>query len=301
VSSIHKILIAALLLCTAALGTSHAGLGDYFVDTQWLETNLNRVRVVDVRVSPLYVLGHVEGAVSVQKGEFLETRRGVKSLVPRAGDFEKLMDRYGITPKTSVVAYAEDKNPYAARFVWTLRFHGHDKAFVLDGGYDKWVKESRPRSFFPVVVASTEGYRCTAGSDIRAEADYVLSRIGNPATTIWDARRRAEYDGSEIRADRGGHIPGVTHLDWTELQKDSDGVMVLKSESELRTLLAARGIRPDSEIVAHCQTGIRSAYATVVLLGLGYERVKNYDGSWIEWANEPFFPIEPRLEVSVWQ
>jgi thiosulfate/3-mercaptopyruvate sulfurtransferase len=295
---IRNVFAATLLLQVAASTPVLAGLTDYFVDTAWLESNLDTVRVVDVRGAPLYLLGHVEGAVSITKGEFLEKRRGVKSLVPQVADFESLMDRYGITPDTTVIAYAEDKNPYSARFVWTLRFHGHDRAFVLDGGYEEWAKENRPTSLFPPSIVATQGYKCSRTSDIRAEADYVLSRLGNPSVTVWDTRRRAEYEGSEVRADRGGHIPGVVHLDWTELQERVDGVLVLKNENDLRSMLTAKGILPGAEIIPHCQTGIRSSYATLVLLGLGYGNVRNYDGSWIEWANDPFFPVETELEFS---
>lgn len=269
---------------------AQAALDDFFVDTAWLADHFTEVKVVDVRVAPLYLLGHIDQAVHIDKKEFLETRGGVKSLIPTVAEFEALMDRYGITPETTVVAYAEDDNPYAARFVWTLRYHGHDKAFVLDGGYQGWSREDRPTSHMPTKVTATRGYRCQNARDIRAEADYLLTRLGNPGVVVWDTRRRAEHVGSEVRADRGGHIPGAIHLDWVNLQKQINGVKVIKSEEEIRDMLAASGITPDREIVAHCQTGIRSSYATLVLLGLGYQ-VRNYDGSWIEWANNKDLPL----------
>jgi thiosulfate/3-mercaptopyruvate sulfurtransferase len=193
-----------------------------------------------------------------------------------------------------VVAYAEDDNPYSARFVWTLRFHGHEKAFVLDGGYDKWSRENRPIAMLPTPAPALTDYSLAAVGaccDIRTEGDYVLTRMINPAVVIWDTRRRSEYVGAEVRADRGGRIPEAVHLHWEDMLREVDGVRVLKSEAQIRTLLAEAGFSADKEIIAHCQTGIRSAYATLVLLGLGYERVRNYDGSWIEWANNPELPV----------
>jgi thiosulfate/3-mercaptopyruvate sulfurtransferase len=279
-----------LLLLLKALPVQ-AALGDFFVDTAWLAHNREQVRVVDVRVAPLYFLGHIDQAIHIDKENFLSLRGGVKSLVPTVAEFEALMDRYGITPETTVVAYAEDHNPYAARFVWTLRYHGHSKAFVLDGGYQKWSGEKRPTAMLPTRAVASQGYRCQKAENIRAEADYVLTRLGNPGVTVWDTRKRGEYEGSEVRAQRGGHIPGAIHLDWVNLQQEVNGVRVLKSEGEIRSLLAAAGITPDREIVAHCQTGIRSSYATLVLLGLGYQ-VRNYDGSWIEWANSRELPVQ---------
>ncbi len=208
------------------------------------------------------------------------------------------MEKFGITPETTVITYTEDDNPYGARLAWTLRYHGHKKVYVLDGGYDKWVAENRPTAILPTVAAQPSTYRVTSPGKARAEVDYVLTRLGNPGVIIWDTRTPEEYDGSRVRADRGGHIPGATHLNWTELQHEVNGVKVLRPEAEIRTLLSEHGILNGQEIVAHCQTGIRSSYATLVLQALGYEQVKNYDGSWIEWANNPELPIVSGAETS---
>ena len=294
------IMVTALLL--AGFPTlANAALQDYFVQTGWLNENRSQVVVLDARQTPLFLLGHIEGAHHLPRSEFLDKRNGVKSLVPTTTAFEALMERFGITPETTVVTYAEDSNPYAARLAWTLRYYGHEKTLVLDGGYEKWAAENRPTTFLPTTAALPSHYRVSAPGKARAEADYVLTQLGNPSVIIWDTRTLKEYAGSDVRADRGGHIPGATHLNWTELQHEVDGVKVLKSEAEIRDLLAAHGINADGEVIAHCQTGIRSAYATLVLQGLGYSQVKNYDGSWIEWANNPTLPIvagseTPQLE-----
>ncbi|MBW6508442.1 MAG: sulfurtransferase [Desulfuromonadales bacterium] len=289
-----RFLTVLLALLTIGVGTSHASLEDYFVDTKWLIDNRDQALVLDVRRAPLYWLGHIDGAQHVGRDQFLSTRNEVKSLVPDFADIAVLLGNLGATQKTPIVVYAEDNNPYAARLVWTLHYHGHTNAFVLDGGYEKWSKEGHPTSLLSSAKPEPVEYRVvelTSYPDIRAEADYIRTRIDHPYTVIWDTRRTAEFVGTEVRANRGGHIPGAVHLDWTELQKDVDGVKVLRSRDEIINLLNERGLTPDREIVAHCQTGIRSAYATLVLMGLGYERIKNYDGSWIEWANNPTLPI----------
>lgn len=284
------ILLTALLL-TGLPAFANAELGDYFTATQWLAENRAQVVVLDVRQTPLFLLGHIEGAYHLPQSEFLETRNGVKSLVPTTTAFEALMEKFGITPETVVVTYAEHDNPYAARLAWTLHYYGHAKALVLDGGYEKWSAEGRPTTLLPTTAATPSHYRVSKPGQSRAEADYVLTQLGNPAVVIWDTRTPEEYNGTKVRADRGGHIPGATHLNWTELQKEVDGVKVLKSEGEIRALLAEHGITDGREVIAHCQTGIRSSYATLVLEGLGYSQVKNFDGSWIEWANNPTLPI----------
>lgn len=288
-SQITALLVAGFIAVMPQAAS--AALGDYFVTTDWLAKKQAAVRVVDVRVSPLYLLGHIDGAVHIDKKEFLSERDGVKSLVPTVAEFEALLERYGITPGTTVVAYAEHDNPYAARFVWTLRYHGHDKAYILDGGYEKWSREKRATAMLPTTVAPVEGYRVAQARGIRANAEDVLTRLENPQVAVWDTRTPGEFQGTEVRADRGGHIPGAIHLNWVNLQKEVDGVKVLKSEEEIRALLKEAGLTPDRQIIAHCQTGIRSSYATLVLLGLGYGNAQNYDGSWIEWANNPSYPV----------
>lgn len=288
----------ALLLLLALPALATAAVEDYFVQTDWLARNSSQVVVLDARQPAFYLLGHIEGAYSVSRSEFLDKRGGVKSLVPTTTEFEALMEKLGITPDTMVVTYAEDSNPYAARLAWTLRFYGHENVRVLDGGYDKWSAESRPTAILPTAAATPSRYRVSSPGKARAEGDYVLTQLGNPAVVIWDARSPEEYDGRKVRADRGGHIPGAVHLNWTELQQEVNGIKVLRPEAELRALLAEHGIIPGKEIIAHCQTGIRSSYATLVLQALGYNQVKNYDGSWIEWANNPALPIVTESKTS---
>ncbi len=286
--------IIFLALLVALPGTSYSALSDYFVTTDWLESERENLIVLDVRKAPFYLLGHIDGAHSVERGKFLQTRNQVKSLVPSAAAITELLSSLGATPESTLVVYAEDDNPYAARLVWTLRYHGHKNSFVLDGGYDKWAAEDRATSLLPTARPQPSRYLLADNADYldaRAGADYVFTRLENPGVLVWDTRRVAEYEGTEVRAKRGGHIPGAVHLNWTDLQTEINGVKVLKSEAEIVALLKAHGLTTDKEIVAHCQTGIRSSYATLVLLGLGYERVKNYDGSWIEWANNPTLPI----------
>lgn len=281
----------AILLLAGLPTLASAAVEDYFIQTDQLDANRAEIVVLDARQAPLYLLGHIEGAYSVPRDEFLDKRNGVKSLVPTTTAFEDLMEKFGITPETTVATYAEDDNPYAARLAWTLRYHGHEKVLVLDGGYEKWTAEERPTAILPTTTATPSHYRVSTPGKARAEADYVLTQLGNPSVIIWDTRTPEEYDGRKVRADRGGHIPGATHLNWTELQHEVNGVKVLRPEPELRALLARHGITSGQEVIAHCQTGIRSSYATLVLQALDYKEVKNYDGSWIEWANNQTLPI----------
>jgi thiosulfate/3-mercaptopyruvate sulfurtransferase len=246
--SLRKIITLSILLLTVLPTLASAALGDYFAQTSWLAENRSQVVILDARQAPLFLIGHIKGAHHLPRSEFLDKRDGVKSLVPTTTAFEALMERFGITTETTVVTYAEDGNPYAARLAWTLRYHGHNKTLVLDGGYEKWRQEGHPTSLLPTTAAVSSNYRVSTPGKARAEADYVLTQLGNPAVIIWDTRTPEEYDGSKIRADRGGHIPGATHLNWTELQHEVNGVKVLKSETAIRTLLANYGITAGHEL-----------------------------------------------------
>jgi len=108
---------------------------------------------------------------------------------------------------------------------------------------------------------------------------------------ILDARSPAEYNGTDVRAKRGGHILGAVNIDW-QLAISPDDLKVFKPAAELRRLFEAAGVTPDKEVITYCQTGVRSAHTLFVLRLLGYNRVRNYDGSWAEWGNNPELPIE---------
>ncbi len=156
--SLKTITISAILLITLPV-LAAAAIEDYFVQTDWLAANRSQVVVLDARQAPIYLLGHIDGAYSVPRSEFLDTRGGVKSLVPTTTDFEVLMEGFGITPDTTVITYAEHDNPYAARLAWTLRYHGHQKTLVLDGGYEKWSAEGHATALLPTTAAVPSEYR----------------------------------------------------------------------------------------------------------------------------------------------
>ncbi len=298
-----QVLLVVLLFALPSV--SIAALGDYFVSTDWLEANRTQVVIVDVRKARSYLKKHVAGAYNVERDKFLQTRNRVKSMVPTVPAMTEMLSTLGVTSESTLVVYAEDDNPYAARLVWTLRYYGHKNSYVLDGGYEKWAAETREISNLPSVSREPSQYVMAADADylqIRADADFIYTRLENPSLVVWDTRSYGEHDGTDVRADRGGHIPDAISLNWTNLQTKINGVKVLKSRDEIVALLQSHGLTSDKEIVAHCQTGVRSAYATLVLLGLGYEKAKNYDGSWIEWANNSSLPIinaQGQLEGSV--
>src|SRR5262249_18282713 len=131
-------------------------------------------------------------------------------------------------------------------------------------------------------TGSRDAQRLATWRDLR---DY----LGQPGTAIIDARSAGEFCGIEVRAARGGAIPGAVHLEWTRNLKP-DGTF--KSPAELGEMYEQAGVRPDKEVVAYCQGGYRAAHTYLALRLSGYPRVRNYIGSWKEWGDRTDLPIE---------
>lgn len=262
---------------------------ELLAETDWLAANLSDpgIKVIDLRSLEAYQAGHIPGAVwlDVRKLDDPQTQ-----YIPGPDDFARLISSLGISNDTLVVGYDDQGGLLAARLWWALDYYGHSRAKVLNGGWNKWINEGRPVSrevpdvkpgvFIPRV---NEGVLC--------RLDYIRAALNKPGVVVLDARSPAEYNGTDVRARRGGHIPGAVNVDW-QLTVTQDDVKVFKPAAELRRLLEAAGITPDKEVITYCQTGVRSAHALFVLRLLGYERVRNYDGSWAEWGNNPELPIE---------
>lgn len=277
---------------SSATTTTAATPVQYFTSTGSLAANQQNVLIVDVRSFALYSTGHIPGAIrntlSLNSSTVTTTGKAGSYGLTQA-EFITLANTLGITPSTKVIAYDTDNSSSVGRFVWTLLRYGHTNVAILDGGYPKWVSEGRTtltKSNSTTPTPNTTSYVVSGAADIEALPAYVEGKIHEPGTVIWDARTGLEYIGSDLRTNpRGGHIPYAVNLDWTSLQEqNSNGVYVLKSSTDILKLLQQYGITSDQEIIVHCQSGVRSAYSAVALLGLGFTNVKNYTGSWGEWS-----------------
>jgi len=156
---------------------------------------------------------------------------------------------------------------------------------MLDGGFEKWKREK-----LPVEVKSNQlrniRFIGKPNSKVIADTNEVNRSLSNKNVVIVDARSRQEYDGSEVRAARRGHIPSAVNIDW----EDNVEKAVFKSKQKLLKIYSK--IPEDSQIITYCQGGYRAANAFVALKILGYKKVKMYLGSWGEWGNRLEFPVE---------
>ncbi|MGZ6546211.1 MAG: sulfurtransferase, partial [Actinomycetota bacterium] len=213
------------------------------------------------------------------------------------GGFEALLSAQGIANDDTVVLYGGNNNWFAAYAYWILKLRGFDNVKLLNGGRKKWELESRP------LTQDVPTYQATgitiAGADrpeIRAWRDEVISKIGTVG--LVDVRSPEEYRGEKLAPDHlpqeqsqvPGHVPGAANVPWVKAANE-DGTF--KSADELRELYEGAGITPDEEVIAYCRIGERSSHTWFALQELlGYEHVKNYDGSWTEYGSLVGAPVE---------
>ncbi|HLY48494.1 MAG TPA: rhodanese-like domain-containing protein, partial [Solirubrobacteraceae bacterium] len=159
---------------------------------------------------------------------------------------------------------------------------------LLDGGIEKWRSENRPLE--PGVVEPEPArFEPRPSHWMRGiGAEEILQRLGDPELRLVDVRGPAEFAGKQLRAARGGHIPGALLWPWEENLRP-DGTM--RDADEIRSHARAAALLPENEIVTYCQGGVRAAHAALALRVAGYQRVRIYDGSWAEWGNDPALPI----------
>ena len=271
------------------------------VETDWVAERLGdkSTAIVEVDVdTKAYDHGHISGAVGWNwTTQLNETLR--RDILGRQ-EMTQLLGQSGIGRGTTVVLYGDNNNWFACYAFWQMKMFGHKRLKLMNGGRQKWIDEGRTIT----TEVPTPERRLYRGGDpdptLRATRDYVLELATTPNNIgLVDVRAPAEYSGELLApanlpqegAQRGGHIPGAANIPWASAVNESDGTF--KSVEELREVYGGHGITNDTEVVSYCRIGERSSHTWFVLTQiLGYNKVRNYDGSWTEYGSIVGAPIE---------
>jgi thiosulfate/3-mercaptopyruvate sulfurtransferase len=274
---------------------------DVLVTTDWVEQHLTdpKIRIVESNEDTLlYASGHVPGAVHVDWTSDLNDQIR-RDYIMREG-FEALMSRIGMSRDTTVVFYGDKNNWWACYAFWVFQLFGHTNAKVMDGGRLKWEKEKRPTSRDVPAYPKTQ-YKAPERNDAphRAYRDEVMAHMKKEGQLV-DVRSPEEYAGTRLHmpdypnegALRGGHIPGAKSVPWARAINPEDGTF--KSAGDLKKLYCEdQKLSPSQPTIAYCRIGERSSHTWFALKYLlGFDNVRNYDGSWTEWGNMVGVPIE---------
>ncbi len=238
---------------------------------------------------------HIPGAVRANWKELL-WHPTMREFAP-PDIFAQRMGALGVGNDTTVVLYGEPVQ-YGTYAWWVLRYCGHARTLMLDGGHRRWSAESRALSTSPSAAPHPVVYAPQPRVEtMRAGRDDVLKAIGNPAFTILDVRSPEEYRGEAVGppgtdhgAERHGRIPGARHRHYADLLTADER---FKPVDELRALMQESGVSPDRGVILYCRLSHRASLVYFVLTQLlGYRQVRVYDGSWTEWGSIVGVPIE---------
>ena len=272
------------------------------VTTDWLAEHLGQPGLVVVESDEdvlLYETGHIPGAVKVDWHTDLNDP--VVRDYLNGEQFAALLGSKGIARDTTVVIYGDKNNWWAAYALWVFTLFGHEDVRLLDGGRDLWIAEGRPITTDVPEVTPVE-YPIVERDDsiIRAFREDVLAHFGNP---LIDVRSPEEYNGERTSAPaypeegalRAGHIPTAASVPWARAAAP-DGTF--KSRAELDAIYREEvGLADGDDVIAYCRIGERSSHTWFVLTHLlGFEKVRNYDGSWTEWGSAVRVPIATGVE-----
>lgn len=274
---------------------------EVLVSTEWVAAHLKdpSVRLIESNEDLLlYETGHIPGAVKLDW--VTDLNDPVERDYLQRDKFQQLLRDRGINQDTTIVFYGDKNNWWATYAFWVFRLFGIERMKLLDGGRARWAEEGRPMT--------TEVPRYPAGNivvgerndaAIRSFRDEVLGHVKRQGQLV-DVRSPEEYRGERLHMPdypnegslRGGHIPGARSVPWARAVNPD--THTFRPASELKRLyVEEQGLKPEEETIAYCRIGERSSHTWFALTYLlGFNRVKNYDGSWTEWGNAVRMPIE---------
>jgi len=252
------------------------------------EATIDGLKFVDLRPLEDYAQSHLPGAIHLDISLLNHTEKPVGGLLPAFAHINSTIGDLGLQPDDHVIAYDQGAASAAARFLWVLHAYGFNAASWLNGGFSAWTGARLPTSKDATLPEANEAQlQFTPGNVL--SVDQLMEEIYNDYVRVLDVRSAAEFNGTDVRSARGGHVPNALHSEWTNVFDDSGK---LKSDNDLLAQFEALGIEKHHHVVVYCQTHQRSALTYVVLKHLQYQQVSAIDGAWSAWGNRNDTPIE---------
>jgi len=306
---IIRYLVAAILLSLITLGGAVQAQPSSIVDLEYVKAAQQRgVIIWDVRASNQYLEGHIPGAINV--GDIGTVLRD-----PNREDFidlaeiNSIFNKAGLDINKEIIVYGSRGNPYAYFGLFTINYFGGKQAKVFHDGIDGWADAGLLIEKTPSTLASIN-VRLIPQDNLVVTNEQMRKLYNNQSVQVVDARTFNEFKGNDVRAIRGGHIPGAVSIPYEQNWKDpATGLklakkevktnvgMSLKSKDELNALYSK--LDPNKETVVYCQSGVRAAETATVLQNLGYKNVKIYDSSWLGWASHLASPVADETYLNV--
>jgi len=291
-----------IVLSSAVLASCNSDAGetaevafatDVLVDTEWIEAHAAdpSLRVLEVGGNAnAFGEGHLPGAVFLSMRSLSNPDDPIGGQIATAAQVSAVLSTTGLGRDQTVVLYDRRNNLQAARAYWVLKYYQHADVRIYNGGTPKWTEDGQVMSTVMVEYEPSDYQAGPPDPEIRTTWQYVVDHTDDPATLFCDTRGPEEYLGRDVRAERGGRIPGSINVEWTAAVNPNG---TFKSSEELAALYGEAGFTPDKQIITYCQSGVRGAHTWFVLSELlGYPSVRNYDGSWVEYGNNPESPVE---------
>ena len=302
-------LIAFILLSLISFGGATWAQSGTMVDLQYVKAAQQRGAIIwDVRASNQYLEGHIPGAINF--GDIGTVLRD-----PNREDFidlaeiNAIFNKAGLDIYKEIVVYGSRGNPYSYFGLFTIHYFGGKQAKVFHDGIDGWADAGLPIEKTSSTLASIN-IKLAPQENLVVSNEQMRKLYNNQSVQVVDARTFNEFKGNDIRAIRGGHIPGAISIPYEQNWKDpatgsklakkevkTNAGMSLKTKDELNALYAK--LDPNKETVVYCQSGVRAAETATVLQNLGYKNVKIYDSSWLGWASHLASPVADETYLNV--